>query len=1078
MKTLSCPRRFSAFWKGGKRLGSLVCVFLAFGSPVALAQDAVDLESDLELYWTFDEGFGDMAGDLSNQNRWGTFLDDPAFAESEILWTDGRFGGAVEFDLTYFLAANGYYGIGGTDPRTISLWLRTDWLSNNQGVLVAFGPNVNTERWHFKIHGADADGNAPIRTENQGGNNFGAIPVNDGEWRHVVCVFPEGGATVGDVDHYIDGVFEEAKNGGIGNPVNTNVDPALGAPLLSVGGSIFGGGFRYTQAVIDEVRVYSRALSVAEIEALASGDGVFDGAPPSIGFPDGFVGNPFVDTEEPVEIEVTAIGDATLDPADVSVALNGVPAEDGVSVEGSGADWTVVISDLESNLDYELTITAVDSDGLSVTRGARFSTYSFDNFVIEAENYNFGGGLFIDNPILCDTFGGEEDCYFDAISVPGVDAFDGNGADDNSDSLDIYRYSTGGADREEDFDTIPSGDLTREEYDDTGISEYDVDLMSAGDWANYTRTFDAGSSFRIFLRASTGANQQFRLDRVVSGADTADQELELLGFFNVVGAPGYGFTTLTDATGAADLTVAFSGEETLRLTSVDGANNANLNYLMFVPSSVSTILPTVAITSPEASALLPEDQEITIAVDAADEDGSVVSVELFSVEGDTRTSLALIDSAPFVVALPSLPSGALTLVAEAVDNSGLVGVSEAVNVVVDSTPLVLGAVRGSPNLDAIELLFDDSVPADAGADEGLYSISPSLAIDEVLVDRNRVTLLTGDQSSGTTYTVTVSGLPDENGVVLDSATGSFEAATENLLYGLDGYWPLDEGAGNVAFDIAGAGHDAGIYDVPQYADAAVLHTAGRFGGAINFDGSYFLGTPSYYGVGGSNPRTISLWLNTSIETVGGANAIVGWGSGANTARYHFKLEGSNGVTLRTENAGGNNFGSVSVNTGEWIHIAAVFEGDDDAVGAVDHFINAILDEEKNGGIGNPVDTNITPGVAAPFTIGGAPLGLGGSLRPVVALLDDVRIYNRALSEEELEALAAGEGVLDGPVVAVDRPVLGIRLGDAGTAELTWDGAAILQVSPTIVGPWSDVSEASSPFSTSLDADAFFRLIVE
>jgi hypothetical protein len=510
---------------------------------------------------------------------------------------------------------------------------------------------------------------------------------------------------------------------------------------------------------------------------------------------------------------------------------------------------------------------------------------------------------------------------------------------------------------------------------------------------------------------------------------------------------------------------------------VDGSNNASLNYFMFVPSEASTILPTVAISSPESGSVLPEDEDLTIEVEAADEDGSVIRVELYYLSGGERTSIGVDEEAPFSFVWPSVPAGSYGLVAEATDNSGLLSVSGEVAIIVDSTPVALGAVRGAPGLNAIELIFDGHVHPEDAADESLYEISPSLSIQEVIVLRNRVTLITGTQTEGETYTVTAAGVPDVNGVVLDSASNTFEASSFNLSYGLEAYWPLDEGAGNTSFDISGAGHNASIYDVPLYADASILHTDGRFGGAINFDGTYFLGAPSYYGIGGANARTISLWINTAVEAVDGNNTIVGWGSGANTARWHFKLEGSNGVTLRTENAGGNNFGSVSVNTGEWTHIAAVFSGEDATVGAVDHYINAMLDEARNGGIGNPVDTNITPGVAAPVTFGGAPLGLGGSLRPVNALLDDVRIYNRALSMEELEALAAGEGVMQGPVVAVGTPELGIALGEASNAILTWEGDAVLQTAPAITGEWTDVDGATSPYSAVIEGTAFYRLVV-
>ena len=54
----------------------------------------------------------------------------------------------------------------------------------------------------------------------------GSIPVNDGQWHHVVSVFPEGGEIIDDLDHYVDGMLED-KNGNTSMFVDTDVDLGL-----------------------------------------------------------------------------------------------------------------------------------------------------------------------------------------------------------------------------------------------------------------------------------------------------------------------------------------------------------------------------------------------------------------------------------------------------------------------------------------------------------------------------------------------------------------------------------------------------------------------------------------------------------------------------------------------------------------------------------------------------------------------------------------------------------------------------------------------------------------------------------
>lgn len=166
----------------------------------ALTAQTVNLQDGLEAYWTFDEGVGDTAGDASGHGRSAMVYETPTFADQSITWLTGgigRFGDAIDFDGNYFLAVADYFGIGGTEPRTISLWVNTVWTPNGNSAMVAWGPNVAQQRWHFKLEAS----NGAIRTENQGGNNYGSVAVNDGFWHHVVCVFPEGGSVIGDVRH-------------------------------------------------------------------------------------------------------------------------------------------------------------------------------------------------------------------------------------------------------------------------------------------------------------------------------------------------------------------------------------------------------------------------------------------------------------------------------------------------------------------------------------------------------------------------------------------------------------------------------------------------------------------------------------------------------------------------------------------------------------------------------------------------------------------------------------------------------------------------------------------------------------
>jgi len=1049
-------------------LAAGLALALTAAGPVALAQ-GVNLNQGLVLYLTFDEGTGDRAGDASGNLRPAGVHAAPQFADKQVLWTDGRFGKAVDFDGTYFLSVPDYFGIGGKAPRSISLWVNTFTAPSTTTVLVGWGPNVAQQRWHFKFEGS----NGAIRTENQGGNNYGSIPVADANWHHVVCVFPEGGAVIGDVNHYVDGVLDPVKSGGLTNPVNTVAD-AVNGRAVSVGGSPFDAGFRYAITMIDDVRVYDRVLTPEEIAALAQGQGVLSGAPPMIVPAAGIENNPFVDPAGGLQCQVQAVGAAAVQPGGVMLKVNDQDVTAQANLTGGGASVSIAYAGLELNQTYTVEVRATDNGGLIGVRRWSFSTYSQANFVIEAEDYNFGGGKFIDDPVLCNTLGGGPNCYFDRISQPGIDSFDSRGASDDTANFDlVYRYSSSGPVREEQFDTYQSTDQPRAKHTQAGISDYEVNLLNAGDWANYTRQFPTAEAFRILLRARAGARQVVRLERVTTSASGPDQQVVLLGAFVVPASASYVFVPLTDLAGEKALTVKLTGQQTLRLTAVEANNNVNLNYLMFLPAAHTAVLPTVAITAPTEGSVHPTAGSITVRATANDEDGFVAQVSFSAQVNGVLTELGVDTTAPFEVVWPNVPAGVHILTVAATDNDDLVGQAQPVRIVVDSEPPELTSVREAPTLDAVELIFSEPLdPVSAGLLAN-YAIQPPLALLSAAAAGQRVILTTAPQTAGTTYTVQATNVKDANGIVQPLASAGFKAGSSTLLYGLELYWTFDEGAGPVARDLSGYGRNARVFNTPTFAGKEILWVGGRFGGAVDFDGSYFLGSASYYGIGGTQPRTLSMWIQTDWVVPSGAHALMGWGRNATGQRWHFKLENTVNGALRTENQGGNNFGAVPVNDGQWHHIAAVFPDWGGVVGDVDHYVDAVLDAVKSGGIANPVNTNVDPALAPPVTVGGAPLGT--ELRIATVVLDDVRLYSRALSLAELEALQRGEGVLVGGPGPL--PKLAIVRNLDSTLTLSWTGPGTLQTTTALGTAWSAVPGATSPYTLTPGAVAFFRVFV-
>ncbi len=245
-----------------KKVWVLIVGILMVGlQPAVMAQD---IESGLEAYLSFDEGSGTTAADSSGNNR------NAEFRNGEAQWITGKMGGALEFDGDDDLTIIDWDGITGETQRTISYWVRTDWVVDDSSGIVGWGLSTSDgTKWHTRLNQTSGNGTVgAIRTEIQGSYIIGSIPINDGEWHHVASVLPDGGFLMEDVIHYIDG--EEDVMSGMGNAeiiIDTYGFDGDGTEV-EIGSRLQGTTNQYFFGVVDEVRIYSRALSHEDVQAL------------------------------------------------------------------------------------------------------------------------------------------------------------------------------------------------------------------------------------------------------------------------------------------------------------------------------------------------------------------------------------------------------------------------------------------------------------------------------------------------------------------------------------------------------------------------------------------------------------------------------------------------------------------------------------------------------------------------------------------------------------------------------------------------------------------------------------------
>ena len=203
--------------------------------------------SGLVGYWSFDEGTGTTARDLSGRGNTGTLVNNPT-------WTTGQVGGALSFD-----GVDDFVNVGiGTHyfplPRfTICSWNRTPGLApgrtQNGFFSLTFG----------LIHFLNSSGQFSIWIDDGTTlHPFAVTPDNlhNNQWHHLCSIF--------DGTHlhmFVNGISRRsdpfAWQGTTRHPTS-GVHVGINSNNLAVW--IFNG-------LIDEVRIYNRALTEAEIRA-------------------------------------------------------------------------------------------------------------------------------------------------------------------------------------------------------------------------------------------------------------------------------------------------------------------------------------------------------------------------------------------------------------------------------------------------------------------------------------------------------------------------------------------------------------------------------------------------------------------------------------------------------------------------------------------------------------------------------------------------------------------------------------------------------------------------------------------
>ena len=227
-----------------------------------------------------------------------------------------------------------------------------------------------------------------------------------------------------------------------------------------------------------------------------------------------------------------------------------------------------------------------------------------------------------------------------------------------------------------------------------------------------------------------------------------------------------------------------------------------------------------------------------------------------------------------------------------------------------------------------------------------------------------------------------------------------------------GWWKFDECQGNIAYDWSGIGN-TGVINIGASGSQTSLGTCqvgtsaawtngatGKTNSSLNFDG-----TDDYINFGdlnsleGMNGITTSAWIYRTIDKGSHESIISKFWDGTDRSYWTF-IDGSSDkfrclIPSDTDNDNDSAFGSV-INLNEWYFVTCTWDN-------ISHLIKAYVNGKLIGQSaqnGNTVRTNNTP----------IQIARDSSSSYFSGQIDDVRIYNYALTSEQVKTVYNGGSV--------------------------------------------------------------------
>jgi len=235
---------------------SLLPAVLLIG--IATSQVLAAEDPNLIGWWTFDDGSGSVAKDASGKGHDATLLGGPEYVKGETS------SGALSFDgVDDIVQVAEVPAFDLSNALTITAWVKVNNLSTYYFILdkSPSGTAPNNYSGNYEFRTAVTTGVLQLLHQTSQGTDYATYNstagITAGRWYHVAVTFVKGGQ----VKFYLDGVPA-------GSTPQTANFPILNDEPLRIGGRK--DGYSFFNGQVDDVRLYNRALTDAEVKQVGA----------------------------------------------------------------------------------------------------------------------------------------------------------------------------------------------------------------------------------------------------------------------------------------------------------------------------------------------------------------------------------------------------------------------------------------------------------------------------------------------------------------------------------------------------------------------------------------------------------------------------------------------------------------------------------------------------------------------------------------------------------------------------------------------------------------------------------------